>query len=498
MQLFTAAELHEWDQFTIHQENILPADLVERAATAVVSWMTTHFTDQQPVFLFCGPGNNGADGLAIARLLQLQHYPVFVYTLPIVNTSPEWQQQLNRFTETEMQAFTLTGENTFPKIPPAAVVVDALFGSGLNKPITGLAASLIAYLNTVDALRLSIDIPSGLYCDHPALNPGLFSAQNTLTFQCLKRSFLFAETEPYVGNIHVLDIGLSNDYLVKASGNWQLIDEADIQKRWKKRTAFAHKGNFGHALLVAGSEHQTGAAILSTKAALRSGLGKLTTAIPATGATALFATAPEAMQQHAGERCWDQPLDTSAFQAIGIGPGIGTHPATLDQLKSVLTTAAPLILDADALNLLSQLPNWQPLVPPNTLLTPHVKEFDRLFGQHRSDWDRLETARIAADQYRWVIVLKGRFTRIIAPDQPFYFNSSGNPGLAKGGSGDVLTGLLTGLRAQGYAAWDAACMAVYWHGRAADAAARLLGTSALLPSDVTAYLGPVSLNWLTS
>lgn len=471
---------------------------MERAAGRCVQWIIEQPWVARKFLVFCGKGNNGGDGLAIARMLLLKGYNVSIFILEFGKLgSDDFQANLQRLHDLPAaDIHFLQQPESFPLINKENVVVDALFGSGLNKPLEGLSAQLTAHINDAEATVVSIDLPSGLFTDQTSAGNVVVKAANTLTFQCYKLGLLVQENAPFVGDVKVIGISLHPQYLNGLQPSFLLSDEVLMHKIFKPRQRFAHKGTFGHALLIGGSYGKIGAAVLATKACLYTGAGLTTTVIPKCGYQILQSIAPEAMAiaDEEEEFLTTLPDDIEKFSAIGIGPGMGTRPETRTLLSFVIRRyRKPLVIDADGLNCLAQHPEWLSQLPANSILTPHPKEFDRLFGEHKDDFARVETARLKAKEYNIIVVLKGHHTLIASAEGPSYFNSTGNAGMAKGGSGDVLTGILASLLAQKYEPKDAAVLGVYLHGWAGDIAAKKFSKEAMLPTHTIKCLSDVFL-----
>ena len=494
MKIFSAEEIRLWDQYTIEHEPILSIDLMERAAAKCANWLLQQYPDAVSFVILCGKGNNGGDGLAIARILMENKYPVSIYILEFGHKGTEDFQtnlaRLNKLSNHDIH-FIQTAKN-FPHLQQGQIIIDALFGSGLNRNLEGFTADLVQHINNGGNEIISIDIPSGLFVDRSSKDAISIHADHTLSFQCYKPAFLFAENEESVGEIHILDIGLHHDYYQSVVNQFELLDDAIIHSIYKPRKKFSHKGTYGHALLVAGSYGKIGAAILSAKACLRSGVGLLTCHIPACGYNILQTSVPEAMVTNDFNSSFLTKVedDLTKYDSIGIGPGIGTAAETKMMLPEILNSYRnPLILDADALNIMARQKDLLKLIPAGSILTPHPKEFERLFGETHTDFDRVSLALQKARELNCIIVLKGHHTFIATPDGKGFFNSTGNPGMATAGSGDVLTGILTGLLAQGYSSAATAILGVYLHGSAGDIAAKQLSNEALIAGDIIETLG---------
>lgn len=494
MKILSAVEIREWDQYTIQHEPVTSIDLMERASLTCVAWLTRNYPDAPSLGIFCGKGNNGGDGLAIARMLMEQQYKVTVHILEFGHKGTDDFQinlaRLHKLPEADIH-FIQSEENLHP-IPHGQIIIDAILGSGLNRPVEGLTAKLVEHINASGCEIISIDIPSGMFTDRSSKSTLTVRASHTLSFQCYKPAFLFAENGESVGEVHILDIGLHPDYYNNLQGQFELVDEKLVASIHKPRKRFSHKGNFGHALLVAGSYGKIGAAVLSAKACLRSGAGLLTCHIPECGYEILQVALPEAMVVTDFNSSFNTKVedDLSKYEVVGMGPGLGTASETKMMLREVLDTfRSPVVLDADALNILASQKDLLTLIPAGSILTPHPKEFERLFGETGNDFERMLLVMQKAKELNCLIVLKGHHTFIATPDGKGFFNSTGNSGMATAASGDVLTGVLTGLLAQGYSGVEAAILGVYLHGLAGDMAAAESSQEALIAGDIILKLG---------
>ena len=485
MKVFTGEQIRAWDAFTIAHEPIPSLQLMERAAQACCHWITSAYPHRGKAFyVFCGKGNNGGDGLALARLLLERHIPVLVYILEFGHKGTEdFQVNLQRLHDLTPDIYFIQGQEAFPPLPENAILVDALLGTGLNRPLEGLTADLVSFLNRSGRPILALDLPSGLRTDAPSTGGPVIQAIHTLTLGTYKLGLLVADNAGYFGEVHLFPIGLHPEYEAETYSPLQIVEPSLAAHYYKPRSSFSHKGTFGHALLVAGGEGKMGACLLSAKACLRSGVGLVTVLVPPAGLPIVQATVPEAMGlTDVGA------VQVSAYKAFGIGPGIGMDALPL--LSRVLGLASfPMVIDADALNLLGANSGLWDKVPPYSILTPHPKEFERLFGVCADDFERLRRALEQAGEHRCHIVLKGHRTFIACPDGSGYFNMTGNAGMATGGSGDVLTGILTGLLAQGYPPRHAAILGVYLHGLAGDLALEGESMESLLASGIVEGLG---------
>jgi len=490
MKIITSTQLKEWDKYTITHEPIASIDLMERAACALTGAITSRWDTSHPMVVFAGPGNNGGDALAVARLLSQQQYTVEVY---LFNTkgqlSDECQTNLDRLKQCGSVYFTeVSTRFDPPALTEQHVVVDGLFGSGLNKPLNGGFAAVVKYINASKAQVVAIDVPSGLMCEDNTYNvrANILHADLTLSIQAPKLAFLFPENEDIVGEWKLLDIGLNSEFVDQAHSSFFITEEAEMRALLKPRKRFSHKGTFGHALLIAGSYGMAGASILATRACLRSGVGRVTVHVPIYNHDLLQTTVPEAIvQTDIHERYFAQPADTDPYQALAIGPGLGQEGDTaLALMEQIQGCPIPLVLDADALNILSSHRNWISRIPKQSILTPHLKELEGLIGKCMDTYERLNKVKELAAYLQSYIVVKGAWTAVVTPEGNCYFNPTGNPGMATAGSGDVLTGILAALLAQGYTQEEACRLGVYAHGLAGDLAAKEKGGMGMQASDL--------------
>ena len=486
MKIFSAAQLKDWDAYSIREQQISSEALMERAADACYRWLTNNGLIRQPVQVFCGKGNNGGDGLALARMLLQNNIPVTIYILELGQPgSNDFQINLQRLHNIAGNIHFIQDENSVPPIMKNNLVIDALFGSGLNKPLEGTAAQLVEHINNSGAMVIAIDIPTGLYSDKSTKGYSTVHASHTLSFQNVKLAFLMPENNPFVGEFHLLNIGLSKNYEDEKATVYEIIDLPLIKSIYKPRNKFSHKGSFGHAALIAGSYGMIGAAILAARACMNSGTGKLTCYIPSCGYEIMQISLPEAMCKISGEKNITTIEQLNTYDAIGIGPGMGMENETARSLKNILSSnKKPLVLDADALNMIAADRTLLSLIPEGSVITPHPKEFERMFGTASNDFERLELALQKAAALNIYIVLKGHYTAIVTPRGKVYFNSTGNAGMAKAGMGDVLTGMITGLLAQHYPLPEAAILAVYLHGLSADIASSKYSQQSMQATDL--------------
>jgi len=489
LRILTTKQIKDLDAYTVDHEPIASIDLMERACVAFANEFMSRFDKTKRIGIVCGTGNNGGDGLGIARLLAEGNYAVHVYVIRTsAKESDDFLKNFQRLPK-KIQLHEIATNRDPQPFEHDDILIDAIFGSGLSRPIDEPYTHVIQTMNQSKAIRVAVDIPSGLLADMTSSGP-IVNADVTISFQLPKLAFLMPENGRYVGEWILVDIGLSKQYLKDAHTDLFFLTLSDIKKIIKPRSRFDHKGNYGHALLIAGSYGKMGACVLSAKAALRSGVGLLTTHIPKEGYFIIQSTVPEAMASvDVDEGVTTSIPDLQKYSAIGIGPGIGQSQETTKAMMNLMTKVTkPLVIDADALNILAVHPEWLHSIPKKSILTPHPKEFERIVGKWTNDFERLEKLKQFSIQIQCIVVLKGAYSSVAFPDGSVYFNSTGNPGMATGGSGDVLTGILTSLLAQGYSPENTARAGVFLHGLAGDLAVKEKGTHGLIASDITEWL----------
>lgn len=496
MKIFTSAQIHELDRYTIEHEPIKSIDLMERAAKAITHAITEEWTTHTPVVVFAGPGNNGGDALAVARLLINEGYKVKTYLFNITNhLSDDCVLNRQRLLDGKhaKDLIEVTAKFDPPELTADMLVVDGLFGSGLNKPLAGGFASLVKYINQSPAKVVSIDVPSGLMSEDNTYNvrANIIHAYLTLTLHERKLSFLFGDAQQFIGKLKVLDIRLSPEYIQKTEAQYHVLEENDIRSRLLHREDFAHKGNMGNALIVAGSYGMAGAAVLATRACLRSGVGKVTAITPKKNYDIMQIAVPEAvLQMDHEETAFTEAVDTDGFDALGIGPGLGRQETTaIAMIAQIRRAQCPIVADADALNILASHRAWMQQLPKGIIMTPHPQELDRLTGSPaNADYERLHRTCELAKSLQAYIILKGHNSALCLPNGNVFFNPTGNSGMATAGSGDVLTGIITALLARGYHQQNACMVGMYLHGLAGDLAAKELGKESLVASDIIDHL----------
>jgi len=495
MKMLATNQIKEADRYTIENEPVKSINLMERAARECTKWVISRYKENQSFVVFAGPGNNGGDGLAIARQLAEMEYPVQVYRLDISGKmAPDAQVNLDRLQQyREVETKVITATDEIPALRPNDIIIDALFGSGLSRPLEGVPAELVRYLNKIDNTIIAIDMPSGLFGEDNGENTSdtIIKATYTLTFQFPKLAFFFPENAPFIGTWEVLSIGLHEGYIQSIKTPYHYSVKADARQWIKKREKHSHKGHFGHGLLISGSYGMMGAAVLASRAAMRTGIGLLTAHVPRQGYQIVQTSVPEAIVDMDGSDILFSGVNNpEKYSAVGVGPGIGTKPNVQKALEQLLTTVIrPVVIDADAINILGQNREWLRLLPENSILTPHPKEFERLTHPVKDQYQRCKLVQEFAEANKVVVVLKGAHTVVTNSDGELWFNTTGNPGMATAGSGDVLTGMVLALLAQEYEPFHAARLSVFVHGLAGDLAAKKYGMISLTASDIIKHLG---------
>jgi len=495
MKVFSSLQVREIDKLTIENEPVTSINLMERASVKFTQWFTRKFDSSYPVVVFAGPGNNGGDALGISRMLIERKYQVLVYQL---STGPSLSldcainlERLKTYTNPIILEPGKMGE--FPTIEPGAVVIDGIFGSGLNRPVEGTAAALIQHVNRNARTIVSVDIPSGLFGEDNRSNipENIIKANFTVSFEFPFLSFFMSGNELFTGQWEVVPIGLHKDSIDNTDSLYVTINAENIRDLLIPRKKYSHKGSYGHALVIAGRTGMMGAAVLAARSCLRGGAGLTTVCVPQSGMDILQIAAPEALTlARKSDAFFDEVSDLSIYQAIACGPAIGTSVETAAALHKLIVSAkVPLVLDADALTLLSEHEEWIDQLPKGSVLTPHPKEFDRLAGASADMYSRHLKQLEFAKKHKILVVLKGANTIVSSGEGKSYINTSGNPGMATGGTGDVLTGLVTSMIAQGYSSLDATLIGVFIHGLAGDIALQTSSVESLIAGDLIDNFG---------
>jgi NAD(P)H-hydrate epimerase len=493
MKILSAAQIRAWDAATIEKQNINSLTLMERATAACANWLTARYGKDTPFVIVCGTGNNGGDGLAIARLLIGKGYAALAFLIRHTDQlSPDCKANLEALQTVSKGAVRILAEGEFiTDLPQEIIVIDALFGTGLNRKPEGYIASFIEDLNRLPNHKIAIDLPSGMTAD-TLLEEGavVVRAQVTLSFQQYKRAMLHPESGPACGEVHVIDIGLDAAFNESAESHWHTLDRSFAKNIYRPRQPFSHKGMYGTAFIIGGSYGMMGAALLAAKAAGRAGAGKVRGLIPELGYDIYQVGAPEAMCKTSGKAAIEAITDWEAAEGIGIGPGLGTAERTMTALYEFLERVErPIVLDADALNILGDHKEWLRLIPRHSVLTPHPKELERMFGKTENSFARADMVRQMAMLHELVIVSKDARSIVALPDGRCFYNVYGNAGLATAGSGDVLLGIIAGLLAQSYKPEDAALLGVYLHATAGDIAAGETAMESVVAGDIAQRIG---------
>tara|TARA_S200000501_G_scaffold5420_1_gene4716 strand:- start:143 stop:1636 length:1494 start_codon:yes stop_codon:yes gene_type:complete len=492
MKILNKFQIQKVDRQTITKEGISSFQLMERSATACRDWIIDKYDNNERFLLLCGTGNNGGDGLALYRLLIEKNYLCTVYEFPLGdNPSKDYSENKRKIKRSDIKKLTT---KALSHIATQEIIIDALLGTGLNRPVKGKLKKVIQSLNALPNTIISLDTPSGLFSEFNSdiKDDEILQADFTLSFQLPKLAFLLPERGEKTGQFHLIDIGLLHESIEKIKTPYHYLTSKKAISLYQSPKKFDHKGDNGHHLLVAGSKGKMGASILAAKGSLRSGVGKLSILTPKSGIQILQTSLPESMiELNNGDNCLSGYYDLS-YDTISLGPGIGTSNETTQFIFSLLSkTESQMVIDADAINILATHPKWIKKLPQNTIITPHPKEFERLVGSWKNDQEKMERLSQFSQKNQLICVLKGAHTAIAFPNGTFWFNSTGNPGMAKAGSGDVLTGIIGGLLAKGYPPKVAALLGVYAHGRSGDLQLQSHSSPFLIASDLISGLNKV-------
>lgn len=490
MKILTTSQFKDLDKAAAENMDKGMVDLVDKTALALSDWVREHISVSNSILVFAGTGNNGADGIALARLLHEEHYKTYVYLINYSDKRSEANtRQLELYKQSGGAIMVIDDAGKLPDLDSKTIVIDALLGTGSNRKMEGLLLETVKYLNEQKAVRIAIDLPSGLNPDSHSEGPAV-EANITLVLEAPKLALMFAENEKYVGEWYLIPLNLHPAFIRNLKTQLHLIS-ADLATNIIKshpRKKFSHKGTFGKALIAGGSRGKYGAVLMAVNAALRSGCGYVTAHIPAEAAAIMHTVSPQTLvEADKGEKEITTIPDPALYDAFAIGIGMGVSRNTESALESFLDLVElehNVVLDADAINIIAKSKHLQGMLSPNTIITPHIKEFERLAGKADNDYERMEQLQNLSAKLNCIIILKGAHTMVSLPDGHIFFNSTGNVGLAKAGSGDALTGLLAGLLAQGLQSFEAALLGIYIHGLAADLAAKTTGTRSMLIEDV--------------
>ncbi|MCM1021494.1 MAG: NAD(P)H-hydrate dehydratase [Muribaculum sp.] len=495
MKLFTNDQIRSIERQVIKNEGVTTIELVERAASAISWEIMSRWRQSKKVLIFAGPGNNGADALAVASMLIEEGYTVEALLFNIFDKLSEacihYRDKLKEMSPTSLTE--ITSDFTPPFISTDILVIDGLFGSGLKEPLTGGFQSLVDYINNSSATIISIDIPSGMFAEwnDRILSRNAIHATLTLAIEFPRLAFFIPDNAEFLGEWKVLDIKLASAEVRTEKSPYFLLEKADAHRLIRRRNKFTSKSDYGSCLLAAGSYGMMGAAVMAARGALRAGVGRITVHSPRCGFNALQTGLPEAMFEHDSNDIVITNITLKHdYNVIAVGPGIGTHEYTVRAVEALISAAQkPLVIDADALNCIAQRPSMLDHIPPMSVITPHSGEFDRLFGAHTSHELRLKKAIEKAKYYNIIILLKGYYTTVIRPDGKIYFLNNGTPAMATPGSGDVLTGIISALMAQGYSPDISAALGAFIHSQAGTIAAAEHGEYGVLASDIANATG---------
>ena len=492
-------QINDVDNHTIRYETINSNGLMERAGTNCYEFIKNEIIKNKAhsIHIFCGVGNNGGDGLVIARKLLLDGYKVNIYKVQFkANESSDFLSNEKKLIDLNYEISILDKDDDFPNINNDDFIIDAIWGIGLSRPITNFVSTIISHINSSNAFTISIDIPSGLPANPEFKNSNsIINSDVTITFEIPKLSFLLPNTGNYVGDLKILPIGLNKEFISKQYSENFFIDKDYVKSKIKKRPPFSHKGDYGHALIIAGSFGKIGAAVLSAKGCLKSGVGLITIQIPSCGYEIMQKSVPEAMViNDNGEKIIESVIDYNKYSAIGIGPGLDKNDKTKNVINNIFKCyKKPIVIDADAINIISEDEELLNIIPANSILTPHVGEFGRLVGKWETDLERQYLLKNLSKKLNSFIILKGAYSSIGCPEGKILYNSTGNPGMSTAGSGDVLTGIITSLLAQGYSQKHSAIIGTYIHGLSGDITRKEIGEISLTALDLVDKV-PIAFN----
>ncbi|MCC6721202.1 MAG: NAD(P)H-hydrate dehydratase [Bacteroidia bacterium] len=484
LPVYTSEKIKEWDKYTIENEPISSVDLMERAANACTEWIINHISPEYKIIIICGDGNNGGDGLAIGRLLLHYKYIIEILISNSEKRSSDNYTNLKRIENYNPSLIKVINEESFFKFNQNSVIIDCIFGVGFKPPVDNFWKGVINSINDTGCKIISIDLPSGLPAEPENENEqNIVKAWHTLTFQVPKISLLMPGWGDFTENFTVININLNSDFILQNPTKLNYFTIEDAKKIFIRRNRFSHKGNYGHALLIAGNEGKCGAAIMSSRACIKSGAGLVSCFSNNCCDASIVNSSPEVMTEK-------EIFDFDKYSAIGLGCGIGTDKNAVELVEKIIKSAKiPLVIDADAIKIVFE--NNFIKHTSNVIITPHPKEFDNIAGQFENSYERFKKASQLAIEMKIIIVLKGANTAIFLPEGSVYFNSTGNPGMATAGSGDVLTGVITSFVSQGYSLTNAAMLGVFIHGMSGDMAAGYNSITGLSATDIIDFLNPV-------
>jgi NAD(P)H-hydrate epimerase len=500
MKIVTTQQIKNIDRRAIRAFGIPGMVLMENAAAAVMTAMEKFFDGLQGVRvgIICGKGNNGGDGLALARRLRISGVPVRIALLSSFGElKGEAKANLSILRKMDLEIVQNASSRSLADIVGwSDVLVDALLGVGLSSPLKGAYAQAVAMINSSGRPVVAIDMPTGIDADTGGVMGTAIKADLTVTMAFLKRGHVLYPGAEYAGTVRVADLGIPAEVAEKENISVSLLDRDSIQGVICRRLSDAHKGDFGHLMVVAGSPGKAGAAIMAARGALRAGAGLVSVATPnnivpiiqSQVVEAMAVPSAESIEGTLGIGSSEELLKAAVkMSAAAIGPGLSTHHETAQVVRNLIQRLTiPAVIDADGLNALVGFLDILKRANASMILTPHPGEMGRLLGISSSEVqkDRIEIAASFARKHRVTVVLKGAATVVATPQGWVFVNSTGNPGMASGGTGDVLTGMIGSFLAQGYSASQAACLGVYLHGRAGDLAAEEKGEASMIAGDL--------------
>ncbi len=500
MKIFSPNEVIEIFRHTTEEDGVSMIDIVDRVGKGVAAEVKKLSNPDTLIVVFAGWGPNGAYALAAARKLIEEGIEPMIFLFNIGNRITADCANQKKFLlkqHPDAKFYEITQNFDIPTLNNNCLVIDGLFGIELDRPLPKSFGLLMRSINESGATIVSIELPSGLFSVWNTNNSSsrdIIHATVTLAVEFPPLAYFMEENIPLIGEWKILDVGLSREAIKKSPHTYYLLTHRDIKHILRNREKGPGKNAYGSALLCAGSYGMMGAAVLAAKGCLRAGAGKVFCYAPQCGNTVLQTAVPCAMfVPDAGEKTITRIVPDREYQAIAIGPGIGVSNSTINAVEAFLKLSAakrhPLVIDADALNCIAERPIMMNYVPALSVLTPHSGEFDRIFGAQPSAEARLRKALEIAAYHNIILVLKGHYTAVVRPDGKVHINSSGTPALATPGSGDVLTGVITSLIAQGYTPETAAIIGVYVHGMAGQIAEEKHGEYGVIASDIAENIG---------
>lgn len=485
MKILTSLQISEWDRYTIQNEPIESLALMERAAERLSEALQRRLSVGVKLTFLIGKGNNGGDGLAMARILSGRGFCCRVIMIFETN-------ELNENCAINFARLPSDIEiNQYPcEICDDEVLIDAILGSGFRGKANNYILNVIKHINKLPNYKVSIDLPSAMSSEFDNDYEMVLHTELTLTIQIPKLAFMLPEAGNACGEVEIVEIGLDSKFINNAKTCFYYIDSNFIASNSLRRTKFSHKGNYGHTLLICGSEGMVGAAFLATGAALRSGCGYVTVSLSFDYIPSLLSRYPSALTWGWHTDVLNRlPPNLEKYTSIAIGCGLGQNTQIVDLLEQLFRRYnRPIVIDADAINVLTVNRSLLKYIPKHSILTPHLGELRQLIGDWADDKDKIDKIRAFTLKYDVLLVVKGAHTMICCPNGDIWFNSTGNAFMAKAGAGDILTGLISGLLSRGYSPHLAACIGVYYHGIAAEKAAEAISGESINSNDLIDFI----------